>query len=438
MGATVYTLDLNIDVYRRAPDKARFLWETESVEEWATVSALNRLTSKVLSGEVEYCAQRILEVPAEIVGFSVYRSNRLFTVKVIEQVKRIDPSRVIVIGGRGCSTESERAGFPTGLVDVFVVGEGEGALASGVERNGDFSGISGTIIPAGGGYLDNGRARPLDINRIPFPTFEQFDLNKYTEKTLPMLSSRGCIARCAFCDDHLTWGRYRYRKAEFVLDELRWHVKKNGISHFWFNDLLINGSNKHLERLCDLIIERGLDIRWIALAIVRRDTTEALLKKMRRAGCYTLNYGIESGSDKILKRMGASYTVSEAEQVLKLTRRADINTQLNFIVGFPGETEAEFMETFQFITRNRNWICGISNLNTCTLVENSPLGNSPRSYGALPRSGWEPADGLFETEDGTCYEERVERVRRMDSLIEKLGLSIWTSNAPKQVRGKPD
>ena len=135
----MYTLDLNIDVYRRVPGKVRFLWETESVEKWTTASALNGLTSEVLCGEVEYCAQRILEVPAEIVGFSVYRSNRLFTVKVIEQVKRIDPS--IVIGGRGCSTESERASFPTGLVDVFVLGEGEGILASGVGNNGDFSGI---------------------------------------------------------------------------------------------------------------------------------------------------------------------------------------------------------------------------------------------------------------------------------------------------------
>jgi hypothetical protein len=139
MGATVYTLDLNIDVYRRVPGKARFLWETESVEEWTTASALNGLTSEVLCGEVEYCAQRILEVPAEIVGFSVYRSNRLFTVKVIKEVKQVEPSRVIVVGRRGCSTESERADFPTGLVDVFVVGEG--TLASGVERNGDFSGI---------------------------------------------------------------------------------------------------------------------------------------------------------------------------------------------------------------------------------------------------------------------------------------------------------
>jgi hypothetical protein len=139
--ATVFTLDLNIDVYRKVPEKARFLGETQSVEEGATPNALNGLTSSLLSGEVEYCAQRILEVPAEIVGFSVYRSNRLFTVKVIEQVKRIDPSRVIVIGGRGCSTDSEGADFPTRLVDVFVVGEGEGILASGVGNNGDFSGI---------------------------------------------------------------------------------------------------------------------------------------------------------------------------------------------------------------------------------------------------------------------------------------------------------
>ena len=138
---SVYTLDLNIDVYRRVRDKARFLWETESVEEWTTPNALNGLTSRLLSGEVEYCTQRILEVPAEIVGFSVYRSNRLFTIKVIKEVKRVEPSRVIVVGRRGCSTESERADFPTGLVDVFVVGEGEGALASGVERNSDFSGI---------------------------------------------------------------------------------------------------------------------------------------------------------------------------------------------------------------------------------------------------------------------------------------------------------
>ena len=139
MRATVFTLDLNIDVYRRVPDKARFLWETESVEEWTTANALNGLTSSLLSGEVEYCTQRILEVPAEIVGFSVYRSNRLFTIKVIKEVKRVEPSRVIVVGGRGCSTESERADFPTRLVDVFVMGEG--ILASGVGNSGDFSGI---------------------------------------------------------------------------------------------------------------------------------------------------------------------------------------------------------------------------------------------------------------------------------------------------------
>jgi radical SAM superfamily enzyme YgiQ (UPF0313 family) len=432
---TVYTLDLNIDVYRRIPEEAKSLWENESVEAWTSPKALDKLISGVLSSEVKYCAQRILELPADIVGFSVYRPNRLFTIKVIEEVIRKDPSRVIVVGGGGCSSATERADFPRSLVDVFVVGEGEEVLAKVIRSKGDFSGIRGTIVPVSDDYIDNGVAKPVDINRISFPTFEEFDLNNYTEKALPILASRGCIARCAFCEDHLSWDTYRYRRAEVVFDEIRWHVKNNGISYFWFNDLLINASNKNLEKLCDLIIENGIDIRWIALAMVRRDTTEALLRKMRSAGCYTLNYGIESGSDRILKKMRAPYTVSDAERVLELTRRADINTQLNFIVGFPGETETEFAETLQFIRRNREWICGISSLNTCTLVQNSPMGKNPGLYGALPRPGWEPVSRRFETEDGTCYEERVERIKRAASMIQELGLSIWTTNAPHAVRG---
>jgi len=128
--------------------------------------------------------------------------------------------------------------------------------------------------------------------------------------------------------------------------------------------------------------------------------------------------------------MGALYTVKDTERILELTRKARINTQLNFIVGFPGETESEFIETLEFIERNREWICGITNLNRCIIVENSPLGKNPDIFGAMPEPGWEPVAGRFSTVDGTNFEERVERLNRAIVFIKTLGLSIWSTNMP--------
>lgn len=430
LGADVYTLDLNISVYRRVSERYRYLWENRFSQQWVDPKSMRELIHNELAGQVDSCTKAVLQTPSHIIGFSVYQSNRLFSIRVIDEIKKQDPSRVIIVGGRGCGTESERSLFNKDMVYAFVIGEGEEILAEGLSRNGDFSNIPGVIIPEISCRPETVKPKPIDVNSMPFPTFSEFDLNNYTEKTLPVISSRGCIGKCAFCDDHLSSGKYRYRKAESVVQELRWHVKRNKITHFWFNDLLINGNNGNLERLCDLIIKKKMKIRWIALAIIRRDTTLKLLNKMRKAGCYTINYGIESGSDSILKKMGALYTVKDAERILKLTRKAMINTQLNFIVGFPGETESEFIETLEFIERNREWICGITNLNTCTIVENSPLGKKPDIFGAMPEPGWEPVDGRFSTVDGTNYEERVERLNRATVFIKTLGLSIWTKNMP--------
>ncbi len=429
LGAVVHGLDLNIDVYRQVSEKAGHLWENTNADNWVDPQKMKRYYAAELLHQVDYCVEKILRTPAPIIGFSIYRSNRLFSIKVIDAVKKADPSRTIIVGGRGCATPSERALFNQKQIDAFATGAGETVLAEGIRRNGDFSGIPGTIIPKNN-RLPEAKPIPVDINAIPFPTFEEFDLSLYTDKTLPIMTSTGCIGRCAFCDDHLAAGRYRYRKAENILQELKWHVSKNKISHFWFNDLLVNGNQKNLERLCDLIIADKLKIRWIALAMIRRDTTLTLLRKMRKAGCYTLNYGVESGADSILKKMGALYTVADTEQVLKFTRQAGINTQLNFIFGFPGETENEFLETLAFIQRNRIHICGVTNINTCAIVENSPLGNNPSAYDAYPRFRWKPVDKRFSTKDGTDYQERVDRVKRAITTLKKLGLPIWTTNIP--------
>ena len=114
------------------------------------------------------------------------------------------------------------------------------------------------------------RSLITDLDTIAFPTYEELDLDKYTKRSLSMLTTRGCINQCAFCHEHVYWGsKFRFMSPENVLEELRYHVENNKIRYFIFNDFLINGNMAQLESLCDLIIENKLDISWVSNALVR-------------------------------------------------------------------------------------------------------------------------------------------------------------------------
>jgi len=420
-------LDLNIDIFNNVDNSLKKFWEMSYAESWDDYPFFNKIKDK-LEQEIEHYVNEILSFDCTLVGFSVYASNRFFSIEVMRRIKLRNPEKIIIAGGRGVATSHERQIFPEGIVDYFFIGEGEELLATFIQKfknKQDLDNLEG-IVSFQNRFQDINPYIIKNLNELPFPAYTEFNLKKYREKSLPLLMSRGCIFHCAFCDDWRLMGKYRSRRAEKLLEEIMHHIKKYKIDSFYFNDPAINGNPNELLRFCDLIIQNNLKITWIALAIPSKMTLD-LLRKMSKAGCLTLNYGIESGSDKTLEQMRKPLRIEEIERVLKNTRNAGINTQVNFIIGFPGENEEEFQETLEFIKRNREYISGVTNINTCNATLGSDLSYNHRKYGIIF-----PKDNLLRDSHWRCpgntYHIRKDRCLKAISLLKQLKIPIFTTN----------
>ncbi len=434
-GINLEVSDLNIEVYKRVNNKLKELWKFENNKYWCY---WDKDFKELFKEEIEYCIKRILSFSnTKIYAFSIQATNRWFSIEIIKRIKKANPDKIIIVGGVGCFDDKEREQiFPLELVDFFIIGEGEASLFRLVDRL-----KKGFIIENIPGVVYYKRKEkkltlpqliePLD--RLYFPTYEEFDLKNYTEKSLALTMSRGCISRCAFCNDWKMMGKYRTRSAEHMFKEIKYHVEKNNITNFYFNDLLINGNIKELEKLCDLIIKSNYKLAWVALAIPLDSMNYNLLVKMRKAGCITLNYGVESGSDRVLKKIGKPISVNSVEKVLELTRKAGINTQLNFIVGFPGEKEEDVEKTISFIKKNRKNICGITNINICNVVTGSELSINTKKYGLLFPNDAKLRDSHWYTLSGNTFEERKRRAERVIKVLNDLNLPIFTTNLKEKV-----
>ena len=432
-GWNPYLVDYNIELFVNSDQELRVLFEEENFRHWTDPESFSRIRN-AFSVHIDQLVDRLISSDKKVIGFSVYSPNRLFTIEVCRRIKLLAPDRILVAGGRGVFTENERLLFPPDSIDYFVVGDGEVTfvpLLESIFSNRDGAKLPG-VVRFEGHHLTPLSPRPIyeDLTIFPHPTWEGLNLDLYTADEIPLLFSRGCISHCTFCNDHKAMGRYRNRPAEHMAAEVFWHVRTLNRRSFKFNDQLINGDLENLERFCDLIIEEGEEIKWIALAQPRGDMPDRLLQKMKAAGCFTLNLGLESGSDSILKRMGKGFTVQDMEKALKQIFESGINTMGNFIAGFPGETEADLLATMDFIKRNRPWICGVTSVNTCIVLEGSPLFLGAKSFDIqFPKTG---RDVGWWSQDNTLS-LRNERAIRLVALLDELDIPHLVSNLREKV-----
>ena len=143
----------------------------------------------------------------------------------------------------------------------------------------------------------------VDIWNAPITTYEEFDLNDYSCQELIVEWSRGCIGTCAFCKAKVLDGKFRSYNPDAVVSALKHYVEEYGILKFTVSDLAVNGNWKLLEKVCDKIIESGLEIEIRAQGIPRRQMKLPIHKKKKEAVFVEVQCGVESGSDKVLKAM---------------------------------------------------------------------------------------------------------------------------------------
>ena len=175
-----------------------------------------------------------------------------------------------------------------------------------------------------------------------------------------MLISRGCINRCSFCNEYTDWIRYQFRDPTIVVEELAYQKSIHPtITAFWLSCSNLAGNIPKLKQFCELLTQKNLHISWDSQLSISTALNPDLLKLMKSSGCNFLHYGLESASNKVLKLMNKGYNRKTADRIIQDTIRCGIKFNFNIVVGFPGESNYNFIETLFFIKKILKY--GISN-----------------------------------------------------------------------------
>ncbi|MDD5668961.1 MAG: radical SAM protein [Candidatus Omnitrophica bacterium] len=440
-GYTAKVIDINIELFKECSYRDEEFWNMRNYRLWSDRGKFEDTILPRLDRYLESYACKISGLNTGVVGFSVNAGNLLCTIELARRVKEKSPEKKIIFGGPHArwfkydiqnleQYKDVYRGFYAGLVDYFVIGDGEHVLSvllDEIKKNKNPDVLPGVIAFRSGRHISLGEEEYIpDLDSLPFPDFSWADIEGYSDRKLPVLMSRGCIRKCVYCNDRLLYPYYRRRSAKNVFEELKFRYKQTGINNFEFFDLILNGDLKDLEKLCDMIIRENLDIVWAGQAGIRGEMSLALLIKMKKAGCGTITYGIESFSDPVLRFMNKPYTYADIVKVLKESAAAEISVKINIITGFPGESEEMFRETLERIRECRQFIEGVSSLAPCLITLGSELQKNLDAFGIT----YPGVNGYFTwfSRDGNNYEMRKIRAQRVFSLCEELVLSVSVVN----------
>ncbi len=409
-GFKVQFLDYNIQLYRLCErlGYAR-LWDDPAFfNAW-------------VRGEFDYLSHLfdLEEIQGAVVGFSVTLTSLRNAVALAERIRHRHPHRKIIFGGHSVHMPEQAASVPFDAVNAICKGEGEELICEVMEKGfGRLQEIPGLYLPTAQGWKLN-EERPLaaDLDRVPWPRYDEVDLSLYTKPYLGLVGSRGCLGKCVFCSERRVFPGHRSRSAHNQVDELEYLSSRFRVEHFPYYDALVNGDYGLVRQKSEEIIRRGLKVDYSGNLMVRPSMPDDLFPLMRKSGFSVAFIGIESGSAATLAGMRKRHNPEMASAFLQKCHNAGIRTEVNFIVGFPTETEAHFGETLDFVRNNRPYIDEIISVNTFGLGP-SDLWDLRVTYGieGCEMHNWRTRDR------SNNLEVRQDRLCRFLELENELGL----------------
>lgn len=316
------------------------------------------LDCAALSMSFQELKTRIVQFKPDIVGVTAMTPTVGSALKVASLVKEVSPSTLVVFGGVHPTFMDKEMLREVDHVDVIIRGEGEHTiidLVSALEERRGLKGVLGiTYREEGSIYRNPERPYIENLDDLPKPGFRHFPLEKYRvfgRKILPVVSSRGCPFQCSFCVTSRVFGRkVRMRSPINVVDEVEWLKKEHGADAVTFYDDTFTFSKERVERICEEIMDRGLNIPWDCQT--RADClSPELLKKMRDAGCEAITLGVESASPNILRAVGKGTSPEQNEKAVRIIKEAGISVIVSVIIGYPGETMKDVNLTLEFIKK---------------------------------------------------------------------------------------
>lgn len=304
-----------------------------------------------------YNDEKILKIAKEYkpdaIGLSVNTIDVQRIYHLIPLLRALE--KPIIGGGPHASTVPEEL-LENGFDTVFI-GESEETIKEYLQflkGKNKLKNINGIVYLESGEVHYTEKRKPIsNLDSIPFPDKSSFDMkdisrcDSETENAVStIITSRGCMGRCTFCSKSVFGNFYRFRSAKNIMAEVISLKRKYGVSTIYFIDDTINVNHKRLIELCNMLKKEG--IIWKCNARLDLMTKE-LLHFMKDSGCVYISYGVESGDTKILQSIKKGFNPEKAKEVIKWTHEAGIELTLNFMFGFPFETNEGIDKTLQFI-----------------------------------------------------------------------------------------
>lgn len=281
---------------------------------------------------LEYLRLALAKFRPDIVGVSFFSYQFLETKVIVEQARSVCQelalSPIFIAGGIHASIEPkltvEQLGF-----DYAFVGEGDIAIVD-LALGKDPDQIPG--ITTGRTHVVKQADSVNDLNSLPFPDWSLCDYKFYATpssgkiagrkvSTLDIMMGRGCAYHCSFCA-YSTLSNLRFYSAEYLVEQIREMRKLYGIDSVYFIDSSIGNNRRLLEDFCEKYIQSGLvqEVKWYA-NIRSNQVDEPLLRFMWNAGCRSLFYGFESGSQRVLDLMNKKNTVEQNIKAAELHKK---------------------------------------------------------------------------------------------------------------------
>ena len=374
-GFTCRTVDFNLRFYQEVEDR-------DALEGYFS-TGLNTEQQERATALVHDWAQYLIEMRPRFVGISVFTyQNRVASELFCRQLKQLAPDIKIVLGGQGLSegglqgvSSYGKQLFDQDLCDHWIRSEGEVSLVELLKNNVTYPGIDSDTFQ----QID-------DLDSIPFPNYDDYELELYETRSLPITGSRGCVRSCSFCDIHEHW-KYRFRTGQNMADEVLYLNERYAVTQFNFSDSLINGNLKEFKKFTKIIAEHNRQrseedrLYWGSQFIIRppSQVDEQYWQDIADSGGRGLAIGVETGSDSVRTHMNKKFSNADLDYTMEMLDKYNITCIFLMIVGYPTETEEDFQDTLNMFTRYQRYTHIIKGTNigsTLGILPGTPLFNS--------------------------------------------------------------
>jgi len=264
-------------------------------------------------------------------------------------------SEAILISGGVHPTIYPEEVLEKSVVDIAVMGEGDFTLPEIILAK-NLSKVKGIAFKKNKKIKKNPRKPILtNLDKLPLPAWHLLPVKKYKMPKIMagknpvgvIETSRGCLGGCTYCNKTVFGRKWNAKSAERVIDEFE-YMKKCGFNEIHVYDDMFTTDLDRAKEICNIIIKKGLKITWKLDCGVRVDSVDKeIFQKLKQAGCYSIGFGIESGSQKVLDHINKGLNIKEAYNAIKWAKEAGVETVGFFMFGLPNETLETINQTIQ-------------------------------------------------------------------------------------------